>query len=294
MHENLQPDVSRVTRSTEETEALGVGVAHCAKGGDVVLLSGELGAGKTAFVRGVAKGLGIGASVVSSPTFVIMNVYEVPEIKGGSSTTVSSGYSSSGQGSIEHGIRRIVHMDAYRMSGGEELENVGWDRVFDETAGRAREGVLLLVEWPKRIADVLGTGVGDDEASERVLRVKLSHRGPDQVGLVDGTFGGIFDPELLSLRGEMVGSVGDGGSGGGVRGVGDGCTRRIEMWLGRAWQSRADIDLLLSRPPIQCPKTKAWVAPTGKSYPFANERARGADLFDWLVPPRVEDEEDLS
>lgn len=289
MHQNDQPDLSRVTRSAEETEALGAGVAHCARGGDVVLLSGELGAGKTAFVRGVAKGLGLGASVVSSPTFVIMNVYEVPEDKSDSKEIGSSRQALTSPGLTDHGIKRIVHMDAYRLGGGEELENVGWDRVFDETAGRAREDVLLLVEWPERIADVLGTDVGDDEACGRMLRVKLSHGGQHQVGLDDGTFGGIIDPELLSMRG---GAVGGGSEGRGEGGGGEGYTRRIELSLGRAWHARPDIDLLLGRPPIQCPKTKVWVAPTAKSYPFSNERARGADLFDWLVPPREESEED--
>lgn len=270
MNENLQPDLSRVTHSADETEALGAGVAHCARGGDVILLSGELGAGKTAFVRGVAKGLGLRAGVVSSPTFVIMNVYEVPGVTGGAGTTGE-------REQVSHEIRRIVHMDAYRMSSGEELENVGWDRVFDDATGRAHNDVLLLVEWPERIADVLGAG--DDDGAGRVLRVKLSHSGPDQVGLDDGTFGGIFDPELLSLREGEYGQTG-------------GATRRIELWLGTQWRARADIDLLLGRPPIQCPKTKAWVAPTARSYPFANERARGADLFDWLVPPRDEEQEE--
>jgi tRNA threonylcarbamoyladenosine biosynthesis protein TsaE len=69
---------AHVTRSELETETLGESVAHTLRAGDVVFLRGPLGAGKTAFVRGMAKGLGCDLEAVSSPTFTLVQEYSGP------------------------------------------------------------------------------------------------------------------------------------------------------------------------------------------------------------------------
>lgn len=93
----------------------------------LVTLSGELGAGKTAFTKAVAKTLGV-EEVVTSPTFVLEKIYGLP-------TTVS--------------FSRLVHIDAYRLSSGADLAPLG----FDELMKPPRN--LILLEWPEKVADAL-------------------------------------------------------------------------------------------------------------------------------------------
>ena len=88
------------TRSEKETEALGERLAKCLRAGAVVALYGDLGAGKTAFVRGMARGLDIRESV-SSPTFTIVNEYP--------------------------GDPALFHFDMYRLKNAEELYGIGWE-----------------------------------------------------------------------------------------------------------------------------------------------------------------------
>lgn len=111
-----------VTKSEEETRGVARGLAAGFTGGEVVLLSGELGAGKTVFAKGVAEALGI-TDDVKSPTF-----------------TLSCEYS---------GRLRLVHIDAYRLSDGAEAEACGIDENFGEA------GTVCLIEWPSRIQSIL-------------------------------------------------------------------------------------------------------------------------------------------
>jgi tRNA threonylcarbamoyladenosine biosynthesis protein TsaE len=107
-----------VTRSQEDTERLAEALAARLRAGDVLLLSGPLGAGKTAFVRGLARGLGIDADEVSSPTFTLLHEY------GG-------------------GRLRLFHADLYRLGHGDAAD------LGLEEAG-VQDGVLA-VEWPDRL-----------------------------------------------------------------------------------------------------------------------------------------------
>ena len=113
------------TNSPAETRALGARLAGVLKPGDIVGLDGPLGAGKTAFVQGMAEGLGIADAVVS-PTFAILCVYrgDVP----------------------------LVHMDAYRVRDIDDLESTGF---FDYLDG----GGILAIEWSRHIADTLPAGI---------------------------------------------------------------------------------------------------------------------------------------
>lgn len=132
------PAVTRVQRESpcvECTFALAHAVAACLRPGDVVLLEADLGGGKTTFVRAVAAALGV--TGVSSPTFVIINRYDVP---------ASAGPLSGGQ---------LIHVDAYRVTGVDELENAGWDRLFDPGSQSPRGCAAALVEWPARIEAAL-------------------------------------------------------------------------------------------------------------------------------------------
>jgi tRNA threonylcarbamoyladenosine biosynthesis protein TsaE len=109
----------RLTRSENETADVARELAEVLKAGDVILLSGNLGAGKTAFVRGLASGLGIDPEDVSSPTFTLVHEY-----RGGRLT--------------------LYHADLYRL-----------ERIATEDLGLDEMGVsdgVLAIEWPDRLA----------------------------------------------------------------------------------------------------------------------------------------------
>jgi tRNA threonylcarbamoyladenosine biosynthesis protein TsaE len=107
----------RVSRSPEDTEDIAATLAHELSPGATVLLYGDLGAGKTAFVRGLAAGLGIAPDEVSSPTFTLVQTYQ-------------------GTGLVLH------HADLYRLDAGFDVEELGLGEL-------AAEGVLA-VEWAER------------------------------------------------------------------------------------------------------------------------------------------------
>lgn len=108
-----------ITATPEETIRLAEEYARTLKAGDVVLLEGDMGVGKTVFAKGVAKGLGITESVLS-PTYAYMNDYE----------------------------GRLYHYDCYRLSGGEQALSLGLTDYF-------YAGGVCLIEWSENIASVL-------------------------------------------------------------------------------------------------------------------------------------------
>jgi tRNA threonylcarbamoyladenosine biosynthesis protein TsaE len=108
------------TSSAAETEALGARLAGRLRAGDVVAVSGELGAGKTTFVRGAARALGV-SSPISSPTFTIGHRYAAPV--------------------------PVAHLDLYRLSGIEAEEWGDLEPYFD--------GSIAFVEWPEHGASWL-------------------------------------------------------------------------------------------------------------------------------------------
>ena len=110
------------SNSTQETEHLGECLARKLQPGDVVAYTGDLGAGKTAFTRGLARGLGI-SQQVTSPTFTIVNEYE-------------------------GGRLPLFHFDMYRLTSSDELFDIGWEDYL------ARGGVCA-VEWSENVADAL-------------------------------------------------------------------------------------------------------------------------------------------
>lgn len=114
--------------SVEETMSHGAAVGRLCRPGDVVALRGELGAGKTQFVRGMAEGMGLDPRQVSSPTFVLAQEYL-----------------------SDDEVSVLVHIDAYRLHSGDELESLGWAG----TGGDLPEGAVLAVEWADRVIDVL-------------------------------------------------------------------------------------------------------------------------------------------
>ena len=134
-------DVDAQTASAQETEALAAGLAATLRPGDVVLVSGELGAGKTTFVRGACRALGVQVPV-TSPTFTIARRYEDGRVP-------------------------VSHLDLFRLAeglGDEEPE------LLDEELAPAR---VAFVEWP----EIAGGGLPGVHVA---ARVRLEHRGGDR------------------------------------------------------------------------------------------------------------------
>lgn len=107
------------SESPAETEALGFRLGSRLSGGEVIALYGDLGAGKTAFVRGLARALGVGGRV-TSPTFTIVNEYD--------------------------GDIALFHFDMYRLGASDELFDIGWE----DYLGR---GGVCAVEWSENVED---------------------------------------------------------------------------------------------------------------------------------------------
>lgn len=134
-----------ISNSIEETEALGARLAERLCSGTVVAYTGDLGAGKTAFTRGLARGLGV-TERITSPTFTIVNEYE-------------------------DGRLPLFHFDMYRLGGPDELYEIGWEDYL------ARGGICA-VEWSEHVADALEKCViqidirqGADE-NKRIITIK--------------------------------------------------------------------------------------------------------------------------
>ena len=108
-----------LSHSTQETEAIGEELAQKLRGGDVLAFTGSLGMGKTAFTRGLARGLGCRGRV-TSPTFTIVNEYE--------------------------GRTPLFHFDMYRLGSSDELFDIGWEDYLARGGGCAGE-------WSERAED---------------------------------------------------------------------------------------------------------------------------------------------
>ena len=111
-----------ITRSPEETEALGERLARQLRPGTVLAYRGDLGAGKTAFTRGLARGLGI-VEPVTSPTYTIVNEYL-------------------------SGRMPLFHFDMYRLHSADDLFDIGWDDYLER-------GGICAVEWSENVEDAL-------------------------------------------------------------------------------------------------------------------------------------------
>ncbi|GMV79464.1 MAG: hypothetical protein AMXMBFR7_06480 [Planctomycetota bacterium] len=155
------------THGAEETEALGRCCGALRPWGFVLALRGDLGAGKTVFVRGLAAGLLEGDEIeVTSPTYVLQHVYRGQEAT-------------------------LYHIDAYRMSGGaEEFEGAGLRDCLND-----RRGVVCL-EWPERVEEVL--------PADR-LEVELEHAGGD-TRTVHVLATGVLSGALADALAQRVGS----------------------------------------------------------------------------------------
>jgi len=130
------------TASETQTAAVGRDLAQSLRAGDAVLLQGELGAGKTAFVRGLAEGLGVPADAVSSPTFTLIQEYR-------------------------GGRLPLFHVDLYRLDDPREIDDLGLEEI-------AADGVLAI-EWaeklPRRLVGAVTVHLAHLDGNMRSIRI---------------------------------------------------------------------------------------------------------------------------
>lgn len=124
-NEEMEVTVSSRVELGIEARAFVARLTPRTEGATFVTLSGELGAGKTAFVQEVAEILGV-SDTVTSPTFVLEKVYALPD------------------GSL---FERLVHIDAYRLEGATALAPLGFDNIMQDAR------TLVMLEWPERVRD---------------------------------------------------------------------------------------------------------------------------------------------
>ena len=111
------------SHSISHTESVAADLARDLPPGACLALHGDLGAGKTRFVRGLVRGLGGDPRAVCSPTFVLLNVYDSGRLK-------------------------VFHLDAYRVGGADDFEAIGFSELLEQ-------GGVVAVEWAQRVADLL-------------------------------------------------------------------------------------------------------------------------------------------
>jgi tRNA threonylcarbamoyladenosine biosynthesis protein TsaE len=139
----------RESHSAAQTEAIAADLARTLVGSECIALFGDLGAGKTQFVRGLVRGLGGEARSVSSPTFVLLGVYDSGRLK-------------------------VFHLDAYRAHGAEDFEAIGFNELLEQ-------GGVVVVEWAQRVEKLLPPGhiavrIESTGASDR--RIEISDSSP--------------------------------------------------------------------------------------------------------------------
>jgi len=115
--------VEYLSHSVAETESIAAKLADSLQPNDLIALEGDLGAGKTQFVRGLVAALGGDARSVCSPTFVLLNVYPTP-------------------------LFPVYHLDAYRVGGGEDFVSIGFAELLEQNG-------IVVVEWPSRVREIL-------------------------------------------------------------------------------------------------------------------------------------------
>lgn len=148
------------SHSPEQTRQLGMRLGEALQTGDMLCLQGDLGAGKTTFVQGIAQGWG-SVDSVSSPTFILVNMYRRAD--GG----------------------QFFHMDAYRLDSTGEAEELDLDSMLAEGA--------LIVEWPERMQGLIPNErlwVEFAQSGEEERDIKFNARGERYTALLDSIRGG--------------------------------------------------------------------------------------------------------
>lgn len=116
-----------LSNSIAETKAIGRQIAATLRGGDCVLLYGDLGAGKTALVKAMAEYFGVAENRITSPTFTLLNLYKIKNSE----------------------IKNLAHIDTYRLENEKELIEIGVEDYLGE------QSTITFIEWPEKLKELL-------------------------------------------------------------------------------------------------------------------------------------------
>lgn len=128
-----------ISKTEEQTHQIAANLAKHLKGGEIIALEGDLGAGKTTFVKGLARSLGI-KKHITSPTFVLMKIYPISN--------------------IQYPISNLVHVDCYRLDDVQELFYLGLEEYLN------RKDSIVIIEWADKIKNYL-------KKFKKVIRIKI-------------------------------------------------------------------------------------------------------------------------
>ena len=132
-----------LSKSEKETYQIAKGLALKTQPGDIFALEGDLGSGKTTFIKGFAKALGI-KNEVTSPTFVLLKKYNVENYR--------------------KNIKNLIHIDCYRMNSPEDAYSIGIDEFLGD------KEAIVLIEWPSKIRNLL---------PKRTINLEFNYIDPD-------------------------------------------------------------------------------------------------------------------
>ncbi len=260
-----RPSTSDIWRgqsaSVEQTLLLGRTIASHLRQGDVVALIGELGAGKTQLVRGLAQGMDIPDSAVASPTFVMVQEHAP---RGG---TVSGANIIGSPATAQKPV--LVHIDAYRINSLDELDSIGWDGQHGDVLSDMRRGAVVAIEWADRLGDMLAADY---------LEVRLAHAA---VELRDIEITG--HGSWRSRLGELFDTLDE---------------MKMNQMSGTATATDDEVKaaIIAGLPPTaidavieaaaatrgKCPICKKLVKRDGAQFPFCSDRCRTIDLGKWI------------
>jgi len=128
------------TKSQQETIDLGKTIAEQFQGGDIILLEGDLGAGKTTITKGIAEFFGI-EDTITSPTFTLMNIYEVKSQKSK--------------------VKNLIHIDTYRLEDENDLIEIGVEDYLGDP------NTVCIIEWPEKIINLI--------KNKQTTKIKIEH-----------------------------------------------------------------------------------------------------------------------
>jgi len=134
------PYMEQIVQNENETKDLGQTISTSLQDGDILCLYGDLGAGKTTFVKGLAKSLGITEEILS-PTFTLMNIYNIKTSK--------------------PELRTLVHIDTYRLKTENDLKEIGAEDYLGQP------GVVTIIEWPEKIMGLI--------ENKKVIKIYFEH-----------------------------------------------------------------------------------------------------------------------
>ncbi len=157
-------------KNNKEMEKIGQELAGRLKGGDILCLEGNLGAGKTTLVKGLARGFNIKDNI-TSPTFALMNIYNIR------TTCLPAGRRNNTN------IRNLIHIDTYRLKNEEELLDIGAEDYL------GKPDTICVIEWPEKIKGLLKNIHPQPKAgrarrigleSKKIINVKIEYHNGDQ------------------------------------------------------------------------------------------------------------------